>query len=140
LGSQKASVKATFQIDSTSDAAAILQCGPITRVGIGNLDLDIQKWGKKNKDAIFKEAKNAKRFGGFFIVTAIYKTEWCRTRCWSSASLESMLALQLDVNGASSSGASLKMSIKKTDKSGFSLPVGKVLPPFLPLPPPPPHP
>lgn len=123
------SVEATFQIDSTSEAAAVLQCGPVTRVGIDNIGLSIRDWGKKNKGKILDEAKDAKQLGGFLVVTAIYKTKWCRTRCWSSTSLKSFARVQVagDYNNETSAlEVSVQLSTKTADKSGLSFPVGKV--------------
>jgi len=68
------SVEATFQIDSTSDAVAVLQCGPIIRDGIGNINVSIKLWGRKNKAKSFEEAKDTNSLGGFLVVTATYQT------------------------------------------------------------------
>jgi len=121
------SVEATFQIDSTSEAAAVLQCGPVTRVGIGNINLSIRDWGQENKAKVFDKAKDAKKLGGFLVVTAIYRTNWCRTRCWSSTSLKSYGKLQVAGDSDSSVlDVSFQLSTKNADKSGLSFPVGKI--------------
>lgn len=121
------SVEATFQLDSTSEAAAVLQCGPIIRSGIGNINLSIKDWGRKNKAKIFNEARDAKSLGGFFVVTATYKTKWCRARCWSTTSLQSFAKLQVAADDETGVGeVSIQMSTKTADKSGLTLPAEKV--------------
>lgn len=125
------SVEATFQIDSISKGAAVLQCGLITKTGIGNIDSRIKDWGKNNKERVFKEAKDAKRLGGFLVVTAVYKAKWCRTRCWSSTSLKSYARLKVggdDDDDTTLGEASFKMSTETEDKSGVSFPAGKAWP------------
>jgi hypothetical protein len=118
-------VEATFQVASSAEAAAVLQCGPITRTGISNINLKIKDWGDKNKDKVFKEAKDAKKLGGFLVVTAVYKTRWCRTRCWSTTSLKSYAQLKSG-DGSTKVEASFQFSTETEDKSGFSFPAGKV--------------
>jgi hypothetical protein len=118
-------VEATFRVSSTAEAAAVLQCGPITRTGIGNINLKIKDWGDKNKDKVFQKATYAKKLGGFLVVTAVYKTRWCRTRCWSTTSLNYYSQLK-GGDDAMKAKASFDFSTETEDKSGFSFPAGKV--------------
>jgi hypothetical protein len=121
------SVEATFQIDSTSKDAAVLQCGPIIRNGIGNINLPIKDWGDENKSKILAQAKQAKSLGGFFVVTATYKTKWCRPRCWSTATLEHFANLRIAADGETAvCEASIQMSTKTADNGGHTLPAQKV--------------
>jgi len=121
------SVEATFQIDSASESVAVLQCGPIIRTGIGNINLSIKDWGKENKSKILTLAKQAKSLGGFFVVTATYKTQWCRPRCWSTADLEHFANLRIATDdGTAVCEASIQMSTKTVDKGGHTLPAQKV--------------
>jgi hypothetical protein len=126
------SVEAKFQVDSTSDGAAVLQCGPVIRTGISNLEVGLYQWGKKHKRAIFKKAEDAKNFGGFLLVTAVYKTKWCRTRCWSSTSLKSQAQLNIGQDDASAQ-ASFRYSTKTMDEGGLTFPADEVVPPDIPF-------
>ena len=122
------SVEATFQVESTSDGAAVLQCGTVTRIGISNLDTRLEAWGNENKKVVFKMAADAKRFGGFLLVTAIYKTKWCRTRCWSSTSLKSHVGLKFGTHDKASVEESFRYSTKSKDQGGLTFPVDQVHP------------
>lgn len=126
------SVEAKFQVDSTSEGAAVLHCGPVIRTGISNLELGIYKWGKNNKRAILKMAGDAKNFGGFLLVTAVYKTKWCRTRCWSNTSLKSQAKLSIGQDDASVEG-SFRYWTKTMDEGGLTFPAEEVISPDIPF-------
>lgn len=67
-------------------------------------------------------AADTRTYGGFLVVTAVYKTKWCRTRCWSSTRLMSHAGL----NDGASDEASFLVSSNTKDQGGLSFPVDKV--------------
>ena len=68
--------------DTRSKSTAILQCGPITLEHLASGVSDLKTWGKENAKHIL-EKETSTREHGFFIVTAIRKTKWCKLKCWS---------------------------------------------------------
>jgi hypothetical protein len=122
------SVEAKFQVDSTSEGAAVLHCGPVVRTGISNLELGMWQWGEDNKPAIFKMAGDAKKYGGFLLVTAVYKTKWCRTRCWSNTSLKSQAKVSIGQDDAAVK-AGFRYSTKTMDKGGLTFLAEEVITP-----------
>lgn len=58
------------------------------------------------------------------MVTAVYKTKWCQTMCWSSASLKSHAGLKI-VGGKTSGETSVLVSTNTKDQGGLSFPIDK---------------
>jgi len=80
-----AGLEATLGFHSESKGGAILVCDPITSDTLDHDHAPLIDWGKLNAEKIFKR-KEVTKERGFFIVTAVHRTERCHMKCWLSRS------------------------------------------------------
>jgi hypothetical protein len=94
-------VGASIEGETRSTSSAILKCGPIIWENLASGVSELKTWGKENAKYIL-EKDILTREHGFFIVTAIRKTKWCKLKCLAtnSQSVASMLSAGSTLTGA----------------------------------------
>jgi len=94
-------VTAGFSVDGLRDVecVAVLKCGPIIKEYLQSGISDLKTWGKDSAKYILEKEPLTRKYG-FFIVTAMRKTNYCEILCTAKHSYKCSPAVSAGIPAA----------------------------------------